>query len=79
MLVKRGFWMKKEDLIKLKEKINNLSNEDKKLRNLYLKKISLGEIYGPMMGQASIDKPWLGQYTDEDILSDINDRSMYQD
>ena len=79
MLVKRGFWMKKEDLIKLKEKITDLSNEEKKLRNLYLKKMALGELYGPLMGQASIDKPWLGQYTDEDILSDINDRSMYQD
>ena len=32
-----------------------------------------------MLGYSSIDKPWLSQYTDEDILSDIADRSMYQD
>ncbi len=32
--------MKKEDLIKLKEKISKLSDEEKKLRNLYLRKIS---------------------------------------
>ena len=42
--------MKKEDLIKLKEKISKLSDEEKKLRDLYLRKISLGEIYGPMTG-----------------------------
>lgn len=71
--------MKKEDFIKLKEKISRLSLEEKKLRNLYLKKIANGEIYGPMIGRSSIDKPWLSQYTDEDIFSDIADRSMYQD
>ena len=36
--------MKKEDLIKLKEKINQLSIEEKKLRNLYLRKLSSGEL-----------------------------------
>lgn len=71
--------MKKEDLIKLKDKINKLSFEEKKIRDLYLKKIANGEMYGPMMGYASIDKPWLGEYEDSDILSTINDRSMYQD
>lgn len=49
--------MKKEDLIKLKEKISKLSDEEKKLRELYLRKISSGEIYGPMTGYSSIDKP----------------------
>ena len=71
--------MKKEELLNLKEKISKLSKEDKKLRDLYLKRIANGEIYGPMLGYSSIDKPWLSQYTDEDILSDIADRSMYQD
>ena len=36
--------MKKEDLIKLKEKISKLSDEEKKLRDLYLRKISSGEL-----------------------------------
>ena len=71
--------MKKEELLNLKEKISKLSKEDKKLRNLYLKRVANGEMYGPMLGYSSIDKPWLSQYTDEDILSDIADRSMYQD
>ncbi len=30
-----------------------------KERDLYLRKIANGEIYGPMTGQPSIDKPWL--------------------
>ena len=54
--------MKKEDLIKLKEKLRELSEQDEKLRNLYLRKISSGELYGSMVGYASIDKPWLGYY-----------------
>ena len=57
-----GIVVKKEDLIKLKEKISKLSDEEKKLRNLYLRKISSGELYGPMTGYPSIDKPWLKYY-----------------
>ena len=71
--------MKKEDLIKLKEKISKLSEEEQKLRDLYLKKVSNGDLYGPMLGKASIDKPWLKEYADSDILSEIQNRSMYQD
>ena len=59
--------MKKEDLIKLKEKISKLSDEEKKLRNLYLRKISSGELYGPMTGYPSIDKPWLKYFDDTSI------------
>ena len=36
--------MKKEDLIKLKEKLSELSLEEERLRNLYLRKISLVEV-----------------------------------
>ena len=59
--------MKKEDLIKLKEKISKLSDEEKKLRDLYLRKISSGELYGPMTGYPSIDKPWLKYYNENNI------------
>lgn len=34
--------MKKEDLIKLEEKLSELSLKEERLRNLYLRKISLG-------------------------------------
>ena len=69
--------MKKEDLIKLKEKISKLSDEEKKLRDLYLRKISLGELYGPMTGYPSIDKPWLKYYAESGILADIPKKRAY--
>lgn len=59
--------MKKEDLIKLKEKISELSEHEKKLRDLYSRNISIGNLYGPMTGYASIDKPWLKYYKKENI------------
>ena len=74
--------MKKEDLIKLKEKINQLSIEEKKLRNLYLRKLSSGELYGPMTGYSSIDKPWLKCFNNDSINALIEyedkDISMYE-
>lgn len=69
--------MKKEELIKLKEKISKLSDEEKKLRDLYLRKISSGEIYGPMTGYPSIDKPWLKYYDESGILADIPKERAY--
>ena len=59
--------MEREALEKLKEKISELSEEEQKLRNLYLRGISSGEIYGPMTGYASIDKPWLKFFNDDSI------------
>ncbi len=77
-----GIVVKKEDLIKLKEKISKLSDEEKKLRNLYLRKISSGELYGPMTGYPSIDKPWLKYFDDTSIeaLLKYEDKniSMYE-
>ena len=74
--------MKKEDLIKLKEKISELSEHEKKLRDLYLRDISIGKIYGPMTGYASIDRPWLKYYNDKSIDALVNyqseDKSMYE-
>ena len=59
--------MEREALEKLKEKISELSEEEQKLRNLYLREISSGEVYGPMTGYASIDKPWLKFFNDDSI------------
>ena len=50
--------MNKEDLIKLKEKLSNLTDEEKNNRDLYLQSLAKGEIQGPSVGYASIDKPW---------------------
>ncbi|MDO4394985.1 MAG: class I adenylate-forming enzyme family protein [Mycoplasmatota bacterium] len=63
--------MKIEDLTKLKEKISQLSSEEKKLRDLYLRDISLGNICGPITGYASIDKPWLKYYEKIGITKEI--------
>ena len=54
--------MTKEDLIKLKEKLSLLSEEEKKQRDLYLRKLANGELQGPPVGYPSIDKPWLKWY-----------------
>ena len=69
--------MNKEDLIRLKKKISELSELDKKHRDLYLRKTALGEIQGPSTGYASIDKPWLKYYNDRDIIQDIPAISVY--
>ena len=49
-------------------KINNLQINEEKARDLYLKKLALGEMQGPITGKASIDKPWLKFYKDIKLL-----------
>ena len=60
-----GDIMKKEELNNYKKKIGELSLEEQKLRRLYLRELSLGEIQGPGTGYLSIDKPWLKYYSEE--------------
>lgn len=69
--------MNKEDLIRLKKKIVELSAEAKKERDLYLRNISLGNILGPMTGYASIDKPWLKYYNENNIDKERLNCSAY--
>lgn len=64
--------MNKEDLLKLKKKISELSEEEKKQRDLYLKKLSNGTLQGPPVGYPSIDKSWLKYYDDESINGEIS-------
>ena len=71
--------MTKEQLIELKEKIAGLSENDRKMRNLYLRDLAIGKIQGPPVGYPSIDMPWLAEYTEEDIMSDIKPRRMYEE
>lgn len=59
--------MNKEELLNLKEKISKLSKEDKKIRDLYLKRIANGEIYGPMLGlriEDSYKLSWDDKYSE---------------
>lgn len=67
-----------EQLKEYRKKISELSEEEKKQRDLYLKKLSSGEIYGPQTGFASIDKQWLKYYEDDAILSSAPEQSLYQ-
>lgn len=69
--------MTKEELIELKKKIASLSDEEKKKRDLYLRKIALGEIDGPMTGYASIDEPWTKYYKTVETLD--NNKTIYQE
>ena len=48
-------------------KLANLSEEEKDLRNIYLREIAKGKKYGPLVGYSSIDRPWL-KYFDEDAI-----------
>ena len=69
--------MNKEELTKLKKRISELSQEELKERDLYLRNISLGNILGPMIGYASIDKPWLKYYNENNIDKERLNCSAY--
>lgn len=69
--------MEKEYLLKLKEKISNLTQEELNQRDLYLKELSNGKIQGAKVGYPSIDKPWLKYY--DKLNSTINqNKTVYQ-
>ncbi|MBQ2873345.1 MAG: acyl--CoA ligase [Bacilli bacterium] len=70
--------MTKEQLIELKKKIGQLSEEELKERDLYLRGLATGEIQGPLVGYASIDKPWLKYYDKETLSTQIPNMTAYQ-
>ena len=47
-------------------------------RDLYLRKVALGEIEGEFTGYASIDKPWLKYYTEEHIKAELPHMTAYE-
>lgn len=50
--------------------INNLTVNEEKLKNLYLRNVSLGLVQGPITGIPSVDKPWLKYYEERAILTE---------
>lgn len=70
--------MTQEDLIKLKKKLSKLDDLENKKRDLYLRKIANGEIYGPLVGYASIDKSWLKYYTKDELETEIPAKTAYR-
>jgi hypothetical protein len=69
--------MTEQEKNNLKEWISELSYDDNLERDLYLRKLANGEIQGPPVGYASIDKPWLKEYSEEAIKIDIPNISAY--
>lgn len=70
--------MEKNDLIEYEKKINNLSTNDKKLREVYLKQMANGTLQGPSLKEKSITKPQNKFYSDEQLQSDIPTCSIYE-
>ena len=62
--------MEKNNIIKLQE----LEHQN---RDLYLKELLDGKLQGPLTGYASLDKPWLKYYTEEQIRTTIQKMSVY--
>ncbi len=54
--------MTKEDLLRLKEELMKLDEEAKDEHEQYLQLLARGELQGPPIGYASLDKPWLKYY-----------------
>ena len=69
--------MKNEDVIRYNRKMFELSKKEQKLHDLYIKKLQTGELQGPPTGHISIDKPWLKNYKDEDIIQEIPKMNLY--
>ena len=71
--------MTNEELINYKIKLSKLSNKEKKLRDLELRKYSNGELQGPMIGYPSIDKPWLKYHDESAIIDTPIIKNVYQE
>lgn len=52
-------------------------DEQQKLRNLHLRKIALGEVFEPFTGKPSIDKKWLRYYSEEQIMAEMPEMTIY--
>ena len=68
--------MTKEQLNDYKKKINSLSDQEKKLRDLYLRKIATGEYQGPQTEYSTINKPWLKSENEENIMLDYESTNI---
>ena len=62
----------------LRQKIANLSEEEKMKRDVYLRDLATGKLQGPPVGYPSIDKPWLKSYDEESISEVIPEVSVYE-
>lgn len=70
--------MNSEDLEKYKEHLSELSEEELRQRDVYLKGLADGTIQGPPVGYTSIDKPWLKNFTESEITGEIEKCTCYE-
>lgn len=64
-----------DTLLGLKIPKNKLSEDEK--RNLYLNEFYKEEMYGPLTGYPTKDRPWLKSYTDDEIIRELPQVSAY--
>ena len=69
--------MTKEDLLEYRQQLAQLSEEEKKQHNLYLRGLATGEIQGPPTGYPSIDKPQIKYYREEPIVELGDCKTVY--
>lgn len=67
-----------QELKEYEAKLMSLSRKEKQLRNVYLRKLQTGELQGPKIGLTSIDKPFLKYYSEESLLVDYPEETIYQ-
>ena len=70
--------MTTEQLYAYKEKLTELSEKEKKLRNIYLKGLVDGTLQGPPTAYSSIDRPWYQFYDEESINSSAPKLTAYE-
>ena len=69
--------MKKEYIDSYEKKLAKLSESEKALRNVYLRKLALGEIQGPGTNYPQFDMPWLKLYEEDKISFTIPEMTVY--
>ena len=69
--------MTNDDLLKLKKEIEELSEEEKKERDVYLRGLATGEIYGPLLEYPSINRVHLKDYSKEDVRKIYPKKGIY--
>lgn len=61
-----------------RNKLAKLSEQEKKLRDLYLSEQAKGIILGPTLGVPSLDKPFLKYYNMDEYLKEMSPKNGYQ-
>lgn len=69
--------MNKEDINLLSKSISELTEDEKKKRDIYLSKLAKGEIQGPPVGVPHIDKKGLQYYEEKEIKDIIPKKKIY--